>query len=693
MGYNKFIYFIIGALIIPQLVIAQTTGQFIPFLRSTQSTSTNATSTNLDVSASLRFDGEILPDGSLCSNGEILKKTGAGDWDCATDATGGAGGGAGADEFTYTQVTRWNPYLTPTSTAVGLLTVGSSTFARLNSEFSTSTQATSTYLAVTGTTALGDNAADVLTITATSTFAGGGVTFSTGGVSIIGSGGLTVSGTTNINTIITDAGSGAGAGTDFSLTAGIGGATGNGGAILLTGGSAGGGNGDGGSITLQAGDSSGIGTKGIITLTDGSAVNSLTVNNLTVSSLAPFLVTGSSTLQNYTFINATGTNATTTGYFSTLYSSSTYATTSELYITSVKDCNGTSVLETDAAGNVRCGADGGGDVSSVSNADGTLTISPTTGSVVASLNLSNLNTWPVLQTFDNFNATDATTTRLTVTSSSTFYGFVNLGNSTTTGNATTTNFVATSSASTTNLYVSSDVGIGTTTPQWPLQIASSTRSQLTLSSGSLTDHHWSFRSVGGQLYIATSSAATFATATPAAITIDGNIGSSGLFVGTSTPGATGLAVNGTSFLHGLTQATGGANNALCMSAVPNEVIEETTGVCVVSFRASKDNIKTLTVSALDMVSRMNPVSFNPKSNDVADYEDLQFGLIAEELAAINPHLVKYGLDGKPRTIDQFALNSILISAIQELDDKKQSNSYWGLLGLLGLLGLIKRKRV
>lgn len=43
---------------------------------------------------------------------------------------------------------------------------------------------------------------------------------------------------------------------------------------------------------------------------------------------------------------------------------------------------------------------GGGAVSSVSNSDGTLTISPTTGAVVASLNLTNANTWTGQQTFN-----------------------------------------------------------------------------------------------------------------------------------------------------------------------------------------------------------------------------------------------------------------------------------------------------
>lgn len=43
---------------------------------------------------------------------------------------------------------------------------------------------------------------------------------------------------------------------------------------------------------------------------------------------------------------------------------------------------------------------GGGAVSSVANSDGTLTISPTTGSVVGSLNLGHANTWTAAQTFN-----------------------------------------------------------------------------------------------------------------------------------------------------------------------------------------------------------------------------------------------------------------------------------------------------
>lgn len=69
---------------------------------------------------------------------------------------------------------------------------------------------------------------------------------------------------------------------------------------------------------------------------------------------------------------------------------------------------------------------GGGAVSSVSNVDGTLTISPTTGSVVASLALGHANSWAALQTFAN-----ATTTLLSASyasSTSAFFGTLNLPN-------------------------------------------------------------------------------------------------------------------------------------------------------------------------------------------------------------------------------------------------------------------------
>jgi hypothetical protein len=50
---------------------------------------------------------------------------------------------------------------------------------------------------------------------------------------------------------------------------------------------------------------------------------------------------------------------------------------------------------------VDCGSGGGGAVSSVSNADGTVAVTPTTGAVVVSLALGHANTWTAIQTFTN----------------------------------------------------------------------------------------------------------------------------------------------------------------------------------------------------------------------------------------------------------------------------------------------------
>ena len=53
--------------------------------------------TAASLSGNLSFSGELKPDNALCSNGQILKKTGANDWDCAADADSGAAGAADSD--------------------------------------------------------------------------------------------------------------------------------------------------------------------------------------------------------------------------------------------------------------------------------------------------------------------------------------------------------------------------------------------------------------------------------------------------------------------------------------------------------------------------------------------------------------------------------------------------------------------
>jgi hypothetical protein len=78
------------------------------------------------------------------------------------------------------------------------------------------------------------------------------------------------------------------------------------------------------------------------------------------------------------------------------------------------------------------------------------------------------------------------------------------------------------------------LGLGTTTPAYLLNLASSTAPQLALSDGSLTSPHWTFRNSGGNLYISTSSPSTFATTSLSFLTLT-NTGLMG--IGTSSPSA------------------------------------------------------------------------------------------------------------------------------------------------------------
>lgn len=223
---------------------------------------------------------------------------------------------------------------------------------------------------------------------------------------------------------------------------------------------------------------------------------------------------------------------------------------------------------------------GGGAVSSVSNADGSLTISPTTGIVVASLNPANANVWTALQRFSM-----ASTSQLSVfqsgyfggTATSTFasdgsltlvnpltYGGVTLANAVTgTGNmvlsaaptfsgsvtiptarggtnvGSTIAILGTTNNNPTTAGVSIQVsngtntgqknflsmagfGFGTTTPYGPVEVSSSTAPQLTLDDGALS--MWNFRAMAdGSFAVATrTNALGYATSSVNAMFFDKN---------------------------------------------------------------------------------------------------------------------------------------------------------------------------
>ena len=101
--------------------------------------------TYASVSGNFSFNGEVMPDGATCSNGQILKRTGANDWDCATDSVGSvASNSLDFDEFVNAMTLDANTTitngafaltLTAASMSYGEFTVNASATAYLGSAF------------------------------------------------------------------------------------------------------------------------------------------------------------------------------------------------------------------------------------------------------------------------------------------------------------------------------------------------------------------------------------------------------------------------------------------------------------------------------------------------------------------------------------------------------------------------------
>lgn len=128
---------IILILVLSPLVASAQAGQFIPFLRSTASTSTRATTTDFHISNLFNF-------------GSVVGNT----WDdFCTAITGGAGLCDGSDDGAGNSkwATSTDPAITPNGLG-GIMVFSSSTISRLSVDFGTTTNATSTTFAVSSLT-------------------------------------------------------------------------------------------------------------------------------------------------------------------------------------------------------------------------------------------------------------------------------------------------------------------------------------------------------------------------------------------------------------------------------------------------------------------------------------------------------------------------------------------------------------
>ena len=90
----------------------------------------------------------------------------------------------------------------------------------------------------------------------------------------------------------------------------------------------------------------------------------------------------------------------------------------------------------------------------------------------------------------------------------------------------------------------------------------------------------------------------------------------------------------------------------------------------VSSRRFKDDIKPIN-QASEAIHRLRPVSFRYKA-EIDRTRPVGFGLIAEEVEKINPHLVSRDKDGKPLTVRYDQVNAMLLNEFLE-EPKKCRN--------------------
>lgn len=233
------------------------------------------------------------------------------------------------------------------------------------------------------------------------------------------------------------------------------------------------------------------------------------------------------------------------------------------------------------------------------------------------------------------------------------------------------------------------LGIGTTTPAYPLMIASSTAPQIGLSDGSLTSNQWIFRNEGGTLAISTSSPSTFATSTPSAIEITSQT-TTVLGVGTSSPWKS-ISFVGTGAWSGLDAAAAGTV-PVCINTNNQLFLGSLSTNCVPSSERFKKDIHDYN-GGLETLSKLRPVTFYFKTGDAQQ----NIGGIAEAVQKVDPRLVEVK-DGKVMGIRLDNLDWVLVSAVQELQKEIQNgvvpakrsveeNWQWICIGLLAIWNL------
>ena len=80
----------------------------------------------------------------------------------------------------------------------------------------------------------------------------------------------------------------------------------------------------------------------------------------------------------------------------------------------------------------------------------------------------------------------------------------------------------------------------------------------------------------------------------------------------------------------------------------------------------KDEVRDMGEASSGLL-RLRPVTFFYKQSEQSGPRQLQYGLIAEEVAEVYPELVEYSETGEPFTVRYHLLGSMLLNEVQKQD--------------------------
>ena len=86
---------------------------------------------------------------------------------------------------------------------------------------------------------------------------------------------------------------------------------------------------------------------------------------------------------------------------------------------------------------------------------------------------------------------------------------------------------------------------------------------------------------------------------------------------------------------------------------------------VAASRRYKEDIRDMAAVSRGTMA-LRPVTFRYRQPAVDGSKPLQYGLIAEEVAAVYPDLVVYDEEGRPETVQYYKMNAMLLNEVQKL---------------------------